>query len=400
MNEQENTLIARIEEKMSAISEKSKAGMISEDRLKSEIEGLKNQIGTLDNSALVGELKSALENLNKEFTSLKETRVERKSFTNELGEAAEAISKAFVDMKPTRVVLKTVGDMLTSTNVTGTGARPVELMPMAEIKLPVPIGLQLSNVFQTSTTQTIDVSQAAEEGGAAASSEGSAKTQYDFNINGTSYNHTFVQSYLTVSREMMQDIPYLQSFIQSRLMKKVMDKASSYILEGSGSAPIWKGVKEFATAWAAGSFANVYSAPNLYHVLIIGVAQCRNNNYEPNGITLNPLDYAGLQLAVIEKQMNLPEAIVSGGTLFVSGVPVYASSQVTSDAFYIGDWMYSNTAISSGFELFIDPYTGLKNNKVTILGEMRGIHFVQAADTGAFIKGDISDAIAALTTAS
>jgi hypothetical protein len=40
----------------------------------------------------------------------------------------------------------------------------------------------------------------------------------------------------------------------------------------------------------------------------------------------------------------------------------------------------------------------LKNNKITLLGEILGIHYVQATDIGAFISGDISDAIAALTS--
>ena len=111
---------------------------------------------------------------------------------------------------------------------------------------------------------------------------------------------------------------------------------------------------------------------------------------------INPADYVGLQLDIITKQINLPEALVTGGTMYVSGVPVYPTNHITSDKFQIGDFKYSNIAIQQPFELFVDPYSGLKTNYVTILGEMTGCHYIQASDHEAFVLGDISTCATAL----
>jgi hypothetical protein len=255
-------------------------------------------------------------------------------------------------------------------------------------------------VFNVTEGIITDVSQTGEEGGAAATAEGGAKEQYDFNITGTQYATTYVNSYVTVTRNMLKNFGYLENFITQRLMKKVMDKVSSYVFEGSGSAPVWKGINQtgFHTDWAAGGYAATLAKPTLLQALIIGVGQCRTLYHEPNRILINPADRAHLLIDIIEKQINLPQLLISNGELFVDGVQVSATGHVTSDKFYIGDWSKSNVAIQSGFEMYVDPYTGLKNNKITILGEMLGIHFVQATDIGAFISGDISDAVTALTS--
>lgn len=183
-------------------------------------------------------------------------------------------------------------------------------------------------------------------------------------------------------------------------MAKVIDKMSSYVYEGSGVAPIWKGINQsgFNQAWAAGSFANQFASPSLIHALIIGVAQVRASHFEPTVININPLDYAWIFTDIIEKQINLPQAIINGGGIQISGVPVVPNSHITSDKFQIGDYKLSNVALQGAYEMFVDPYSGLKNNKITILGEQMGIHFVQAADANAFVLGDISTAKAALTS--
>jgi hypothetical protein len=92
----------------------------------------------------------------------------------------------------------------------------------------------------------------------------------------------------------------------------------------------------------------------------------------------------------------MPEAIVSGNGMSVAGVPVIESAQITSDSFQIGEFNLSNVAIQSGFELFIDPYSGLKTNKVTLLGEMFLTHYVAKTDAYAFITGTVQASIGAL----
>jgi len=296
-----------------------------------------------------------------------------------------------------RIKIKAVGDMSTSNNVTGTGAQPQLLTPISEIRIPGAVAFDGGhNVFQSTEGIITDVSQDSEEGGAARTTEGSAKEQYDFNVYGTQYVILPVNAYITVSRNMMKNLPYLENMIKTRLMKKVYEKASSQVLEGSGVSPIMKGIATFATAWSAGNWANKIVKPCLYDVLIIGIAQARAENFNPSRIYLNPSDAAGLRLAVIANQINAPEAIFSNGQMFVAGVPIVETAQITADTFQLGEYMLSNIALQGGFEIYVDPYTGLTTNKVTILGELFCTHFVAKTDAKAFIYGTVQASINAL----
>lgn len=396
----ENEVLKAIEDKFAEMKKSITDGSVSYAKYTEDMDSLKSELGKLDNAQAIADIKGTIEQLSKDFASLKESRTTGISFVDDFKQASEVLMKNIEQGKfHERVQIKTVGDMLISTNVTGNNTQPVMLTNMAEVRLAVPRAFEQCNVFQTTEGKIVDVSMSSEEGGAAATAEGSAKNQYDYNIAGVNYDTTAVNAYITVSRQMLKNFGYLQNQMQNRLMVKVLDKMSSYVYEGNGSAPIWKGINQtgFHQDWAAGSYANAYAAPTILHALIIGVGQVRTSHFEPTYININPADYAGLWLAIIEKQISLPQLVVSGNLMTLSGVPVVPNSHITSDAFQIGDYKLSNLALQGAYEMFIDPYSGLKNNKITILGEQMGIHFVQAADANAFVQGDISTAITALT---
>lgn len=364
-----------------------------------DIQPIKDEIKALKETHEI-EIKSLKDKQDEQIVKLKQFEIWKPTpgIHDEISEAVKKLSENIQKGRfDERLKIKTVGDMLTSSNVTGTGAQPQRLTPISEVRLPEAIFQRICNVFRSTEGIVTDVSQDGEEGGADRITEGLPKSQYDFNIYGTQYSMLPVNAYTTISRNMLLNFPYLENFIRTRVLRKVLDKATSQILEGGGSPPEMKGVSEFATAWDAGIWAAAISSPNLYHVLIIGIAQCRSLNYNPTYILLNPKDAAGLRLAVMEGKLDMPELVVGNGGLMVAGVPVIETTHITADSFQLGEYNLSNVAIQSDFELFVDPYSGLKTNKITLLGEMFMTHFVAKADAGAFIKGDITDDIAALT---
>ena len=400
MNEQE-ILLDKLNTKIKETADAVKSGMVSYEKYQNDMDSLKAELSQLDNKQAIEDLKGGIEKLAKDFTSLKESRVTGVTFVDDFKQAAHLLVRNIEEGKfHEKVQVKTVGDMLTSSNVTGNNTQPVMLTQFTETRLAVPLAFQQCNVFNMSEGIIVDVSMSGEEGAAAATAEGSAKNQIDYNIAGTNYSTTAVNAYITVSRQMLKNFGWLENQMKNRLMAKVLDKMSSYVYEGSGAPPIWKGINQagFHQDWAAAGFANAFATPSLIHALIIGVAQARASFFEPTHINVNPLDYAWIFTDIIEKQINLPNAIVNGGGISISGVPVIPNSHITSDAFQIGDYKLSNVALQGAYEMFVDPYSGLKNNKITILGEQMGIHFVQAADANAFIVGDISTAKAALTS--
>ena len=396
---EQDILLGKIDEKISNVANQVKSGMIGHDEFDNHLKEINAKLSNVADKSLFDELKGNVEQIAKDFASLKESQKGNITFTDDLKEAIIKLQENYKAGKKERVQVKTVGDMIQSASVAGTGAKPTLLTPMSEVKLPLPIAFQICNVFQTAEGVITDVSQTNEEGGAVGTDEGSAKSQYDFVVTGAQTITSAVNAYIKITRQMLLNFGYLENFIKNRLYKKVYDKASSYALEGTGngSQAIWKGVNQYAASWSAGSWAAQFSNPGtLWHALLIGVAQVRTANYEPNAVLINPADYVGLQLDIIEKQINLPEALVTGGNMFVSGVPVYPTNHITSDKFQVGDYSYSNIAIQQPFELFVDPYSGLTTNYVTLLGEMTGCHYIQAADAHAFVLGDISVAQIAL----
>jgi hypothetical protein len=399
MASEQDMLLERIEDKIKATAKEVKNGMIGHEEFDNHLKEINTKLSNVTDKAMFDELKGSVEQIAKDFTSLKESQKGNITFTDDLKEAIIKLQENFKNGVRERVQVKTVGDMIQSASVGGTGAKPTMLTPMAEVKLPVPLAFQICNVFSTSEGVITDVSQTNEEGGAAGTDEGSAKNQYDFVITGAQTITSAVNAYIKITRQMLLNFGYLENFIKNRLYKKVYDKASSYAFEGTGngSQAIWKGVNQYADAWAAGSWAATLTNPGtLWPALLIGVAQVRSKNFEPNAILINPADFVGLQLDIITKQINLPEALVSGGQMFVSGVPIYPTNHITSDKFQVGDYKYSNIAIQQPFELFVDPYSGLTTNYVTILGELTGCHYIQASDHEAFVLGDISTCATAL----
>ena len=386
MEGKEQELIATIEEKI-----KSETGKMP---TKDEVKALSEQITALQ--AKYEEQTGTLLGVSEALEAMKAAKTMVTDVKAEIKAAAKQLSENFESGKfDQRIKVKTVGDMSTS-NITGAGAQPYNIKN-TDLVVALPLAFQICNVW-TTDTPVVDASMDSAEGGAAATSETSAKSQADYNIYGTTYTPVAINAYTTVSRQMMKNLSYLENQITTRLNKLVMEKISIQALEGNGSTPILKGAYTFGTAFSCpAAYGSKYTSPSLYHVLLVAVGQVKGNNYTPNAIVLNPSDAIGLKLAIIEKQINLPELLVSNGQLFVSGVPVHESSNLTAGTFVVGDFALSNLVLQGAYELYIDPYSGLKNNMVTILGEQMVTHYIAKADTGAFVKGTIASALSDLT---
>jgi hypothetical protein len=363
------------------------------------------------NSELADQVK-ALQAKHEELTGVVITNAEAlaaintaketiKTVRDEIKAAAKQLSENYADSKfgpQHKVKLNTVGEMLLSTSITGTGVQPVDIK-VTDMRIALPLAFQLCNVFST-TGDIIDASVGSEEGAVGGTAENTAKNQIDYVINGIKYSPIAYNGFVDVSRQMMKNLPYIENQIITKLNKKVFSKISTDVFNGSGSpdTSVLKGVREFATAWTTPvAYGSAYSVPTLYHVLLIGVAKSRTNLGQPDAIILTPNDAVGLKLAVIEKQINMPEAFMQNGQLFVSGVPIVEDPTYTAGEFLIGEFKNaSNVALLDGYELYVDPYTGLKKNMVTILGEQMVTSYVAAADASYFIKGVIADCILAL----
>lgn len=296
--------------------------------------------------------------------------------------------------------LKAAGTMGIATNTTGQ-------IPQAEREAGItrtvrrqPYILQLVNVGQIMSNLWEWVEQKNPDGGAGMTAEAAAKTQADFDLVVASASVKKVTAYIKVTKEMLDDVELMRAEIDQELTELINLKIDDQILSGSGSGANLTGITTNATAWAAGAFANAVPVPTNADVLRVAINQVRVAQFEPNYIVMHPTDVTKMELVKDSNgQYVLPPFTAIDGTT-VSGIPVVANTGMTIDKFLVGDFTKSGVRFKEGLTINVgyenDDFT---KNLVTILAEARLVHRVKSNHYGAFVYGDFSDAITALTPA-
>lgn len=296
--------------------------------------------------------------------------------------------------------LKAAGTMGIATNTTGQ-------IPQAEREAGItrtvrrqPYILQLVNVGQIMSNLWEWVEQKNPDGGAGMTAEAAAKTQADFDLVVASASVKKVTAYIKVTKEMLDDVELMRAEIDQELTELINLKIDDQILSGSGSGANLTGITTNATAWVAGAFAGAIPTPKRADVLRVAINQVRVAQFEPNYIVMHPTDVTAMELAKDSTgQYVLPPFTAVDGTT-VSGIPVVANTGMTIDKFLVGDFTKSGVRFKEGLTINVgyenDDFT---KNLVTILAEARLVHRVKSNHYGAFVYGDFSDAITALTPA-
>lgn len=249
------------------------------------------------------------------------------------------------------------------------------------------------NVIPTTAGSIRYIQETAFDDGTAAKTEGSAAGQSDFDLTEQTANVKSIATYMTMSKEMLEDTPFLAGYINARLFSKLLKEEDDQILHGTGAGANISGLSVNASAY---SDLLADSKVNRFDVLFNALTNAYNNEYVPNAIFVNPTDY---MLLATEKDDNgmpiYPAQILSGGMLTVNGVPVIKSTAVTSDEFFVGDFRLGSTlAVRQDVNVSFssEHSTNFIDGNVTVMAEERvalPIH-----NTQAFVYGDFSNALA------
>lgn len=296
--------------------------------------------------------------------------------------------------------LKAAGTMGIATNTTGQIPQAEREAGITRIVRRQPYILQLVNVGKIMSNLWEWVEQKNPDGGAGMTAEAAAKTQADFDLVVASASVKKVTAYIKVTKEMLDDVELMRAEIDQELTELINLKIDDQILSGSGSGANLTGITTNATAWAAGAFALAVPAPTNADVLRVAINQVRVAQFEPNYIVMHPTDVTKMELVKdANGQYVLPPFTAIDGTT-VSGIPVVANTGMTIDKFLVGDFTKSGVRFKEGLTINVgyenDDFT---KNLVTILAEARLVHRVKSNHYGAFVYGDFSDAITALTPA-
>lgn len=351
------------------------------DALKANIEEVAIKVLDLQTKGTANNVPESLETL------LKEKQDELKAMKEKSGASVQ-------------ITMKAVGTMALSTNTTGQIPQAERESGITRIVRRNPFILELVNVGTIMSNVWEWVEQKNVEGGSAMTAEGALKSQTDFDLVVASANVKKVTAYIKVTKEMLDDVALLRSEIDQELTELINLKIDDQLLNGNGLTVNLTGIVTNATAWSAGAFALAIPEPTNYDVLATAINQVRVNLFEPTYIVLHPTDVTRMKLSKgNDGHYVLPPFTSVDGTS-VEGIRVVANTGVTIDKFLVGDFSKAGVRFKEGLTINVgyenDDFT---KNLVTILAEARLVQRVKSNHYGAFVYGDFSDAITALTKA-
>jgi HK97 family phage major capsid protein len=408
MNENEKALLDKIKSEVKTVVDgETKATKETVETLKSELAKVSaSATATEEVKAEVVKIAGVLKAMQEEAVVKKETA--KKSFASHLVDGFIELSKKngqFADLRKGQFVnieVKAAGTMTTANiDAVGTNSIPFTLAEyesgLTRVQRRKPFLFELVNTGTTSKGYVQWAEQANVDGGAGTTAEGVLKNLADFDVQEKSAKVEKVTAYIKVSKEMLDDAGYMDAEIRNELIEIVMLKMDEQILSGNGTSPQLAGLLSFAQTWGAGAFALTIENANNFDVIRTAINQVEKENFMPNYIVMHPTDVAKMDLAKDSTGMYVMPPFITAGGNTIKGLPIISNTGVTEGDFLVGDFTKSilrvreNANISVGYEN--DDFT---KNLVTILCEMRGVHYVKSNHAKAFVKGTFSTAITAL----
>jgi HK97 family phage major capsid protein len=356
-------------------------------------------------------LKTLLEEIQEEVRAQKDKSSNRgksvgAAIVEKLREAGISSSMKKGDRKNIDVdidVAKTAGTFTTgNVDAVGSNSIPFSLSDaeagLTRVVRRRPWIMGLANVSSTDKMYVQWAEQENPDGGAGATTEGSDKSQADFDWVEKSKKVEKVTAFIKVSREALDDLDGLQNEINTELMELVMLKVDADLLGGNGTSPVLAGILAQDTAYSAGSFAGSIVNPNNFDVLRTAIAQVVRENFIPNYILLHPDDVAAMDLtkSVDDSHYVLPPFKSADG-MVISGVRIVENTGQTPGDFTVGDFTKLNIKVRKSFGIDVGYESDdFIKNLVTILGEVRLVSYIKSNHAKAFVSGDFETAIAAL----
>jgi len=327
-----------------------------------------------------------------------------------VGDVKEELGKIQSDLNEARssrkngfhtIEVKAAGVMAFGTNVSG-GNIPVEDREagLNRIRRRRPWVLEEITVGDTMSNVISWVEQANPDGGAGGTAEGTLKNKADFDLVVASINIKKRSVFIKVTDEMLNDIDYLASEIDTELTELLMLDIDNQLLSGDNTGLNLNGIIPNSTTFAAGSFANTIDEANNWDVLQVAINQIDIANHSATVIFMHPSDVTSMKLTKgTDGHYVLPPFTAADGQQ-VDGLPVRANTGITVDNFLVMDATKSKTFFKERMSIQVgwenDDFT---KNLVTILAEARLQNRIKGNDTTAFVTGVFTTAKAALETA-
>lgn len=340
--------------------------------LQAEVKAIAEQVNKLDEKAgqinagkpsqfLFSDIKKGIgENLDTRNNTLRR-------FTVGSPEQANATLKAVGTM--------TVADDLTAGAAVTTYRTQLEQLPgrlvnFRNLASTIPSG---TGIFQFPR-------EVAKEGSIATQSPGVKKSLINARFEMITVNTSYLAGLAPVAKQMMQDLPFVQGFMPTFMLREYLFQEDSEFYS--------------TLSLAATGSTTITGVPTSDIEQIMGwVANLRRNNYQPNGIVMNPADVYKIFINKTSGgEYTLPPGVVlsNSGAISIFGIPVFETTFIPEDKVLVGDWTKVGIVQTEGLSVQTDDRgDNFDNNTVTWKVEARvGLAVLQPA---AFVFGDLGN---------
>jgi len=239
-----------------------------------------------------------------------------------------------------RMEMKAVGDMSIAANFPG--ATPF-IQEVRNNLIDTPYNrVWLADLLPQGTSNANSIIYPKENGGEGAAAVWTDRTankaQMDFDLTSQSAFFKWIAGWVEVDREMLDDIPFLTSYLQTKMLISLKTAENNFILNGTTDTNPVQGLLDVATA-----YDGTYTAA-VDRIIDAGWGQIVEDTFEfynPTTAILTPRDAVkvGLNKASGSGEYDLPNGSVAftNGRLQVGGLTVAPTTQVGTGNFLVFD---------------------------------------------------------------
>lgn len=364
LKSQEEAINAKLEaiknDTTKSAEEKLKA---TEDALKLDIKGLVERQNELD--ALIGKARAKEEAKIKTFGEV---------LASSLKESHEAIS-GVTKGSPVKLNLKDVGTMTIANNLTGAGVITYQNqpalapMPMLNFRDLVPSVNSATGIYSLYRGSGIEGSISSQ------TTPGNPKTQIDFDYTQATYTARYLSGFVRIDKSMMQDLPFLMSYLPFELLREfdIAENAKFYT---------------DLTGVVTGSTTTPTTPDNDAEAILYYIANLMTARYRPNGIVVNPKQWATLMMTAKGNFYSVPGGITidASGQMRIAGIPIFVADWVADNRVIVGDWTRAKRVVTDDLkiEFFEQDSDNVQRNLVTVRIECREVLAIDRLDAFVF----------------
>lgn len=255
-----------------------------------------------------------------------------------------------------------VGVGIQPTRVPGIVADPERQFVIRDLIMPGRTGSNAVEFVQESGFQNMAAIQA---------TEGAAKAQSDISFALKTTNVVTIAHWFRASKQVLSDIPLLQSYINGRAIYGLKYKEEEQIIAGNGVGGNMLGLIPQASAF---NNALRKAGDTKIDTLRRAILQVRIAEYRASAIALNPVDWADIELTKDSTGSYIWVNVQEGGAQRLWKLPVVDSNAVPEGEFLVGAMNIAAQIFDreeAAVEVSTEDGDNFRTNMVTIRAEER-----------------------------